>query len=191
MPPPRHCEDETSFGVRVPRWTPIYSCRPYYARSPSQAGDQDPPTRDTGGQTGLVAAWSALAPDRGQRGRGQAMSSPPGSGESIWWRLRDRETRTGIWVGSELADLRGLGSDIGWRLASNRIVREATGSISQHSGASWVGIQAVNRESRLDVRMEDDGVGFNLLGLAAGCPRRGLALGLGGEGESHWCNTRD
>jgi signal transduction histidine kinase len=104
------------------------------------------------------------------------VSSIRGSIEPIRRCLRDRETRTGIWVASELTDSRGDHSDSDRRLASNRIVQEAMRSISRDGGASGVRIQAVNREARLEVCVEDGGVGFKLLSVTASYPRRGLAL---------------
>jgi signal transduction histidine kinase len=84
--------------------------------------------------------------------------------------------RIGIRVTTDLAGLSGESLDVEQKLAAFRIVQEAVRNAGQHSGASRVGIQGAIRESLLELTVEDDGRGFNLLGVTSSYPRRGLGL---------------
>lgn len=90
--------------------------------------------------------------------------------------VHDYEQRIGINITRDLAGLSGESLDIEQKLAAFRIVQEALRNASQHSGASRVVIRGAIRESLVELTVEDDGRGFNLLGVTSSYPRRGLGL---------------
>lgn len=57
-----------------------------------------------------------------------------------------------------------------------RIIQEALRNVHQHASASRVLIQAANRKDSLQMRIEDDGVGFGLASVMSDYPVRGLGL---------------
>jgi len=89
---------------------------------------------------------------------------------------RDYEERTGLRV---VVDLTGPPSDeleCEQKLATFRILQEAMRNVRRHARASEIRIRATRQGSSLRVSVEDDGEGFNLLGVTASYPRRGLGL---------------
>jgi two-component system sensor histidine kinase DegS len=90
--------------------------------------------------------------------------------------VRDYERNTGIRVSMDLAQLPDGSLDIEQKLAVFRIVQQALRNVSQHSGASEVAIRATRRESLVELSIEDNGRGFNVLGVTSSYPRRGVGL---------------
>lgn len=90
--------------------------------------------------------------------------------------VRDYEERAGIRVFADVAELGDESLDIEQKLAVFRIVQEALRNVSRHSGASRVLIRGTERESHIELVVEDDGSGFNLLGVTSSYPRRGMGL---------------
>jgi two-component system sensor histidine kinase DegS len=90
--------------------------------------------------------------------------------------VRDCRQRMGTGVTMDLAGLSGESLDLEQKLAAFRIVQEALRNASQHSGASRVEIRGTIRGSLVELTVEDDGRGFNLLGVSSSYPRRGLGL---------------
>lgn len=84
--------------------------------------------------------------------------------------------RTAINVTLDLSGLTDIELDVGRKLAIFRVLQEAMRNTSQHSGASEVRIRAVRKASILEVSIEDNGEGFNLLGVTSSYPRRGLGF---------------
>jgi len=62
-------------------------------------------------------------------------------------------------------------------LALYRVTQEALTNIAKHSGAKWASLAVVQYESRVDVRIEDDGVGFEARDDQT--PPHGTTVGLG------------
>jgi two-component system sensor histidine kinase DegS len=89
---------------------------------------------------------------------------------------REYEERTGIRVYTDLAQLGDEPLDIEQKLAVFRIIQEALRNVSRHSGASRVLIRGAQRESHLELVVEDDGSGFSVLGVTSNYPRRGMGL---------------
>jgi signal transduction histidine kinase len=90
--------------------------------------------------------------------------------------VHDYQQRIGIRVAMDLAGLSGESLDVEQKLAAFRIVQEALRNASRHSGGSRVGIRGAMRGSLVELTVEDDGRGFNLLGVTSSYPRRGLGL---------------
>jgi signal transduction histidine kinase len=84
--------------------------------------------------------------------------------------------RTAIQVTLDLAGLTDDELDFSQQLAVFRVLQEAMRNASRHAGASEVLVRALREPSTLKVRVEDNGQGFNLLGVTASYPRRGLGL---------------
>jgi two-component system sensor histidine kinase DegS len=90
--------------------------------------------------------------------------------------VHDYRQRIALEVSVDLAGLSGESLDAEQKLAAFRIVQEALRNASQHSGASRVGVRGAMRGSLVELTVEDDGRGFNLLGASSSYPRRGLGL---------------
>lgn len=90
--------------------------------------------------------------------------------------VRDHEGRANVPVSVDLAELADESLDIDQKLAVFRIIQEALRNVRKHSGASRVQICGAQRESRIEVSLEDDGKGFDLLAVSSSYPRRGMGL---------------
>jgi two-component system sensor histidine kinase DegS len=99
-----------------------------------------------------------------------------GAAEMIETYVRDYEVRAGIRVVADLAQLGDESLGIERKLAVFRIVQEALRNVRRHSGASRVLIRGEQRESQIELVVEDDGSGFNVLGVTSDYPRRGMGL---------------
>jgi two-component system sensor histidine kinase DegS len=89
---------------------------------------------------------------------------------------RDYEERAGIRISTDLAQLGDGALDMEQKLAVFRIVQEALRNIRRHSGASRVVIRGEQDGSQIEMVVEDDGSGFNVLGVTSDYPRRGMGL---------------
>lgn len=89
---------------------------------------------------------------------------------------RDHEGRADVPVTVDLAELADESLDIDQKLAIFRIVQEALRNVRQHSRASRVQIWGAQRESLIELSLEDDGKGFDLLAVTSSYPRRGMGL---------------
>ncbi len=90
--------------------------------------------------------------------------------------LRDYEERAGIPVLADLAQLGDASLETEQKLAVFRIVQEALRNVRRHSGASRVLVRAAQHASQIELVVEDDGSGFNVLGVTSDYPRRGMGL---------------
>lgn len=90
--------------------------------------------------------------------------------------VRNYQDGNDIEVALDLKDLPDHELGIEQKVALFRILQEALRNASQHSGASTVWVRAAMRSGSLQVHIEDNGRGFNLLGVTAKYPRQGLGL---------------
>jgi signal transduction histidine kinase len=102
-------------------------------------------------------------------------------GEILYRETEAFEERTGIEVHLEVrGDAESLSS--AQRVAVFRAIQEALSNIREHSGASRVDITVRARRSSIEVRVADDGAGFEVERAIARAAQRGR-LGLVGIGE--------
>jgi signal transduction histidine kinase len=90
--------------------------------------------------------------------------------------VRDHEGRANVRVVVDLVGLADESLDIDQKLAVFRIMQEALRNVRQHSGASRVQVCGAQRESLVQLSLEDDGKGFDLLAVSSSYPRRGMGL---------------
>jgi len=107
---------------------------------------------------------------------GGGTSDEDGLGEALSYLASWYEEQTGIEVVLDLERLPDNELSSGQRGTLRRIVQEALRNVHQHACASRVVISAANNEGSLQVRVEDDGVGFSLASVTSEYPRRGLGL---------------
>jgi signal transduction histidine kinase len=86
------------------------------------------------------------------------------------------EEQTGIEVGLNLEHLPESELSTGQRGTLLRILQEALRNVQQHASASCILIWAQNSADAVRVRVEDDGVGFNLSRVTSEYPLEGLGL---------------
>lgn len=109
--------------------------------------------------------------------------------EAISDYVRQYEVHTGIEVGLDLRGVSAPRLTEAQQVAIFRILQEALRNASQHAEASEVRIEAVMESGILQVAIQDNGKGFNLLSATANYPQQGLGLAgmqerakaLGGE----------
>jgi len=107
---------------------------------------------------------------------GGGTSDEDSLGEALSYLASWYEEQTGIEVVLDLERLPDNELSSGQRGTLRRIVQEALRNVHQHASASRVVISAANSEGSLQVRVEDDGVGFSLASVTSEYPRRGLGL---------------
>jgi signal transduction histidine kinase len=90
--------------------------------------------------------------------------------------VRDHEGRASVPVTVGLAGLADESLDIDQKLAVFRIVQEGLRNVRQHSAASRVQIWGAQHQSLIEISLEDDGKGFDLLAISSSYPRRGMGL---------------
>ncbi|TKJ31288.1 MAG: hypothetical protein CEE40_01920 [Chloroflexi bacterium B3_Chlor] len=109
--------------------------------------------------------------------------------EAISDYVRQYEVHTAIEVGLDLRGVSAPQLTEAQQVAIFRILQEALRNASQHAEASEVRIEAVMESGKLQVSVQDNGKGFNLLSATANYPQQGLGLAgmqerakaLGGE----------
>ena len=109
--------------------------------------------------------------------------------EALLEEIEHFQAATGIACECDLAALSGLPDTAGEQLV--RVVREGLINIARHAQAHHVWIQTREDQSRLDIEIGDDGVGFEAASLNGQSGHYGLlglrerARLLGGEAEIH------
>jgi signal transduction histidine kinase len=86
------------------------------------------------------------------------------------------ETRTGIEVSLDLKHLPQDRLQSEQKVAIFRILQEALCNASWHAEASQVWLEASTKRASLELSIEDNGKGFDLLSASSGYPRQGLGL---------------
>jgi signal transduction histidine kinase len=90
--------------------------------------------------------------------------------------VRYHEGRANVPVAVDLAELADESLDIDQKLGVFRIVQEGLHNVRQHSAASRVQICGAQYGSLIEISLEDDGKGFDLLAVGSSYPRRGMGL---------------
>ena len=90
--------------------------------------------------------------------------------------VRDHEGRADVPVTVDLAELADQSLNIDQKLAIFRIAQEALRNTRQHAQASRVEIRGARSGSRIELSVQDDGKGFDLLTVTSSYPRRGMGL---------------